>query len=131
MYKNMFLYEITHRYLENDYQFFDTLKTKHCKIRGNYNLSIEVKFHKLEWSSPLNNRNLLFLIGITFASPDLYGYVEYFVNSWEIIFGGELLSKSDDSKYCNFLNSKLCHAYISAGFAKFSEHSCLYNHLQE
>ena len=24
----MFLYEITHRYLKNDYQFFGTLKTK-------------------------------------------------------------------------------------------------------
>ena len=30
----MFLYEITHRYLKNDYQFFDTLETKYCKIRG-------------------------------------------------------------------------------------------------
>ena len=29
MYKNMFLYEITYTYLKNDYQFFDTLKTKH------------------------------------------------------------------------------------------------------
>ena len=28
----MFLYEITHRYLKNDYQFFDTLKTKDRKI---------------------------------------------------------------------------------------------------
>ena len=46
--KNMFLYEITHRYLKNDYQFFDTLKTKDCKIRGNCNLLIKVKFHKLE-----------------------------------------------------------------------------------
>ena len=48
MYKNMFLYEITHRYLKNDYQFFDTLKTKHRKIRGNCNLLIRVKFHELE-----------------------------------------------------------------------------------
>ena len=53
MYKNMFLYEITHRYLKNDYQFFDTLKTKHRKIWGNCHLLIKVKFHKLEWSSPL------------------------------------------------------------------------------
>ena len=44
-------YEITHRYLKNDYLFFDTLKTKHRKIRGNGNLLIKVKFHKLEWSS--------------------------------------------------------------------------------
>ena len=44
----MFLYEITHRYLKNDYQFFDTLKTKHRKIRGDYNLLIKAKFHKLE-----------------------------------------------------------------------------------
>ena len=33
----MFLYEIKHRFLKNDYQFFDTL-----------NLLIKVKFHKLE-----------------------------------------------------------------------------------
>ena len=48
----MFLYEIsqdTSRYLKNDYQFFDTLKTKHRKIRGNCNLFIiKVKFHKLQ-----------------------------------------------------------------------------------
>ena len=50
----MFLYEITHRYLKNDYQFFDTLKTKDRKIRGNCNLLIKVKFYKLEWSSPLS-----------------------------------------------------------------------------
>ena len=35
------------------YQFFDTFKTKDCKIRGNCNLLITVKFHELEWSSPL------------------------------------------------------------------------------
>ena len=44
----MFLYEITHRYLKNDYQFFDTLKTKHRKIRRSCHLLIKVKFHKLE-----------------------------------------------------------------------------------
>ena len=44
----MFLYEITHRYLVNDYQFFDTLKTKDRKSRGNCNLLIKVKFNKLE-----------------------------------------------------------------------------------
>ena len=51
----MFLYDKTHRYLKNDYQFFDTLKTKDCKIRGNCNLIIliTVKFHELEWCSPL------------------------------------------------------------------------------
>ena len=38
MYKNMFLYEKTDRYLKNDYQFFDTLKAKDRKIRGNCNL---------------------------------------------------------------------------------------------
>ena len=42
----MFLYEITQIYLKNDYQFFDTLKTNHGKIRGNCNLLIKVKFHK-------------------------------------------------------------------------------------
>ena len=38
MYKKMFLYEKTHRYLKNDYQIFEALKTKDCKIRGNCNL---------------------------------------------------------------------------------------------
>ena len=51
-----------HRYLKNDYRFFDTLKTKDRKIRANCNLLIKVKFHELEWSSPLSkswnyNRN--------------------------------------------------------------------------
>ena len=31
----------------------NTLKTKDSKIRGNCNLLIEVKFHKLEWRSLL------------------------------------------------------------------------------
>ena len=44
----MFLYEVTQRYLKNDYQFFVTLKTKDFKIRRNCNLLIKVKFHKLE-----------------------------------------------------------------------------------
>ena len=48
MYKNMFLYEKAHRYLKNNYQFFDTLKAKDRKIRGNCNLLIKVKFHELE-----------------------------------------------------------------------------------
>ena len=46
----MFLYEISQdnsSYLKNDCQFFDTLKTKR-KIKGNCNLFIKVKFHKLE-----------------------------------------------------------------------------------
>ena len=51
--KNMFLYEKILRYLKNDYQFFDTFKAEDCKIRGNCNLLIKVKFHKLEGSSPL------------------------------------------------------------------------------
>ena len=41
-------YTIVHRYLENDYQFFDTLKTNDRKIRGNCNLLIKVKFCNLE-----------------------------------------------------------------------------------
>ena len=32
---------------------FDTSKIKHRKIRENCNLLITVKYHKLEWSSPL------------------------------------------------------------------------------
>ena len=46
----MFLYDKTQRYLKNDYQFIDTLKTKDRKIRDNCNLLTKVK---LEWSSPL------------------------------------------------------------------------------
>ena len=37
----MFLYE-------NDYQFFDTLKTKDRKTKGDCNLLKKVKFHELE-----------------------------------------------------------------------------------
>ena len=48
IYKNMLLYEITHRYLKNDYQFFDPLKAKDRKIRGSCNLLIKVRFHELE-----------------------------------------------------------------------------------
>ena len=33
--------------------FFDTLKIKDRKIRGNCNLLIKVNFQKLEWISPL------------------------------------------------------------------------------
>ena len=54
LHKNLFLYQKTHRYLKNDYQFFDALKTKDRKIRGNCNLLSKVKFHELELSSPLN-----------------------------------------------------------------------------
>ena len=49
----MFLYEKTHRYLKNDYQFFDALKIKDHKIRGYCHLLTKVKFHELECSSPL------------------------------------------------------------------------------
>ena len=38
----------THRYLKNDFQFFDTFKAKDRKIRGNCNLSIKVKFPESE-----------------------------------------------------------------------------------
>ena len=41
-------YTIAHRYLKNDYQFFDTSKTNDRKIRGNCNLLIKVKFYNLE-----------------------------------------------------------------------------------
>ena len=44
----MFLYEKTHRYLKNDCQFFDALKIKERKIRGNWNFLTEVNFHELE-----------------------------------------------------------------------------------
>ena len=55
MEKNVFLYEITLGYLQNDYQLFDTLKIKDRKIRVNCNLLIKVKFHELEWSSSLTS----------------------------------------------------------------------------
>ena len=44
----MFMYEKTHRYLKNDYQFFDAFKIKDHKIRENCNLSTKVKFRELE-----------------------------------------------------------------------------------
>ena len=44
----MFLYEITNRFIKNDYQFFDALKTRDRKIRGNCNSLAKVKFHELE-----------------------------------------------------------------------------------
>ena len=50
----MFLHEKTHRYHKNDYQFFDALNTKDCKIRGTCNLLTKVKLHELEWSSFFN-----------------------------------------------------------------------------
>ena len=37
-----------HRYLKNDYQFFDALKTEDRKIRGKCNLLTKVKFHESE-----------------------------------------------------------------------------------
>ena len=37
-----------YRYLKSDYQFFDTLKTKDRKIRGDCDLLIKVKFRELE-----------------------------------------------------------------------------------
>ena len=52
----MFLYEKIFRFLKNDYQFFDNLKTKDHEIRGNCNLLLKVKFHELEWNSPLNQK---------------------------------------------------------------------------
>ena len=48
----MFLYEKTPRYLKK-YQFFDALKTKDRKLRGNCNSLTKVKFHELESGSPL------------------------------------------------------------------------------
>ena len=44
----MVLYEKTYRYLKDDYQFFDALKTNYRKIRGNCNLLKKVKFHELK-----------------------------------------------------------------------------------
>ena len=44
----MFQHEKTQRYVKNDYQFFDTFKTKNRKIRGNCNLLIKIKFDELE-----------------------------------------------------------------------------------
>ena len=57
----MFLHEKKHRYLKNDSQFFDALKTKDHKVRGNFNSLTKVKFHELEWSSPLRHAYWIFL----------------------------------------------------------------------
>ena len=59
MCKNLFLHEKTLRYLKNDYQIFDTLKTNNRKIRGNCNLLTKVKSHELAGSSPLTLKNIL------------------------------------------------------------------------
>ena len=61
LYKDVFLYEKTHRYLKNHYQFFDALKTKDRKIRGNCNFLTKVKFHELERSFPLSLHLCLFI----------------------------------------------------------------------
>ena len=53
MYKSLLLYEKTRRYPKNDYQFFDSLKTKDGKITENCNLLTKDKFHELELRSPL------------------------------------------------------------------------------
>ena len=58
-YQNMFLYDKTPRYLKNDYQFFDILKTKDRKIRGNFNLVVKIKFHELELGSFLKKSEKL------------------------------------------------------------------------
>ena len=73
MYKNMFLYEKTHRYLKNDYQFFDALETKDCEIRGICNLLTKVKFHELEWSCPLNMFFSVLEYCLQFSENFLYG----------------------------------------------------------
>ena len=44
----IFVPPLTDRYLKNEYQFFDTLKTKDRKIRANSNLLIKVNFYELE-----------------------------------------------------------------------------------
>ena len=62
MYKNVFLYEKTHRYLKNDYQFFDTLKgiVKPC-THLNPSPSTSTQLHPAHFSlhpalcNPLNN----------------------------------------------------------------------------
>ena len=47
----MFLCEKTHVDISRTIiDFFDALKTKYCKITGNYNLLTKVKFHELEFS---------------------------------------------------------------------------------
>ena len=55
------IFEIKLSYLKNDYQLFYTSKTKDRKIRGNCNLLIKFKLHKLEWSSPLKNNSRKYL----------------------------------------------------------------------
>ena len=71
----MFICEKTHRYLKNDYQFFDALKTKDRKISVNCNLLTKVKFHESELSSPLSyylpsrHNNLKFFRGFAQRTP--------------------------------------------------------------
>ena len=39
----------------------------------------------------------------------------------KIYFGEHFFQKSGNSKYCNFVNSKLCHGLFFANFTNFSE----------
>ena len=56
------------------FQFFDALKTKGRKIRGNCNLLIKVKFHELEWSSPWKCHGLSSIV-IKRTRTKLFSYV--------------------------------------------------------
>ena len=68
------------------------------------------------------------LIEITFSTASLLNnsYI-----SQKIYFAKHFVQKSGNSKYCNFLNSKLNYGYFSANFIKYSERSCLLSYLQE
>ena len=79
-------------------------------------VSYELKKRSNYRCQNLNNRNLLFLVEITSGSPDLYCqlcriFCKFFRN---IVLAEHFIQKPGKSKYCNFLNSKLRHGYISA-----------------
>ena len=99
MYKNMFLYEITHRYLQNDYQFFDTSKTKHGKIRRNCNLLTKVKFYKLEWSSPLSSCLQMPCSVLSFWRFTFCSKIFNLISKCNFIFGFNIWIS-----YCKFMN---------------------------
>ena len=90
------------------------LQQFHMKYkRTNYHVEIWIsKFITPCWNWIWQSWFVVIMLNISSTPEKLY-LVEHSVQ------------KSDDSKYCNFFNSKLCHWYISASFTKFSEQTCL------
>ena len=66
LYKNMFLYETTHRDLRNNYQSFDSLETNDHKFRGNCTLQIKAWRVKLHMKSEVLLEDLWKFLTLSF-----------------------------------------------------------------